>query len=421
MPELRTSAWYGDELLELELPPEWDVEVVRPDTPARLGDDEIAAALEHPIGQAPLRELARGRRRCTILVDDLTRPTPVGRILPHALRQLADAGVVEEEVTLVVASGAHRPGDHASALRKLGGAGERCRVLVHDARAPTKLLGRTALGTPVRVNTVVAEADLVVGIGGVYPQHSLGFGGGAKLALGVLAERSIARLHYRHGTVGGTHDVDNDFRRDLDEVARIVGLRTTVAAHVDADRELVRVVAGDHERYFPDAVAFSRRAFAAPHPGDADVVIANAYPSDVSLTFALSKGQVPLVRAAPHASRVLVAACPEGAGLHRLFPNVAPPRLARARHAYLIARHRPGDTLAVATRVLERRRYSGTAPARRPIHLYVPSDARLPAHVTPTRDWQEVVSAIVEEQSDRERIRALVYACAPLQVVGAAQ
>jgi nickel-dependent lactate racemase len=48
----------------------------------------------------------------------------------------------------------------------------------------------------VLVNRHVAAADYVIGIGGVYPQNSTGFGGGAKLALGVLGRRSIVNLHY---------------------------------------------------------------------------------------------------------------------------------------------------------------------------------------------------------------------------------
>ena len=66
--------------------------------------------------------------------------------------------------------------------------------------------------------------------------------------------------------------------------------------------------------------------------GDADVVISAAYPIDVSLTFMRSKGIIPLLHAAPGASRVLVAACPEGVGHHGLFPFVPNPQRWRYRH-----------------------------------------------------------------------------------------
>ena len=58
---LRTAAWYGDRPLPLELPAGWRVTTLRPSTPPPLDDHQIALALERPVGQPPLRELARGR------------------------------------------------------------------------------------------------------------------------------------------------------------------------------------------------------------------------------------------------------------------------------------------------------------------------------------------------------------------------
>ncbi|MDB5067936.1 MAG: hypothetical protein JWM18_4370, partial [Chloroflexi bacterium] len=69
------AAWYGDALLELPHPPGWTVETHLPSTPPPLAHDDLVRALEHPVGQAPIRELAAGRRRPLIIVDDLTRPT----------------------------------------------------------------------------------------------------------------------------------------------------------------------------------------------------------------------------------------------------------------------------------------------------------------------------------------------------------
>ncbi len=64
----------------------------------------------------------------------------------------------------------------------------------------------------------------------------------------MLGRRSIVALHYRHPSMDGSYEVGNDFRRDLDQVAAMVGLHTSVSVHVDADRRPVRVVCGDHRR-----------------------------------------------------------------------------------------------------------------------------------------------------------------------------
>src|SRR3954469_3887105 len=382
---MRTAAWYGDRELELTFPDGWEVEVHTPRTGPPLSDEEIDAALGDPVGQAPLDVLGRGRLRPLIVVDDLTRPTPAARVIPGVLRRLAAAGIAAGDVTILLATGTHRGAGREAFVKKIGPeAAAACRLLVHDDAGDLVKVGRTSFGTPVIVNRAVADSDLVIGVGGVYPQHSTGFGGGAKLALGALGRASTSRLHYGHPSMEGSYDIDNDFRRDLGEIAALIGLRTSVSAHVDADREIVRLVCGDHDRYYADAVAFAREAYLAPLPGDADVVISNAYPIDVSLTFMRSKGIIPLLHAAPGASRILVSACPEGVGHHGLFPFVPNPGRWRYRHMARRARARPGvipRALARrATRMLRRRGTPAApapapAPEPRPIWLHPPGRA----------------------------------------------
>src|SRR5439155_21350192 len=131
------------------------------------------------------------------------------------------------------------------------------------------------------------------------------------------------------------------FRHAPDEVARLICRRTMVSLNVDSRRQPVRIVCGDHERYYADAVAFSRDVYRAPPPGDADVVMATAYPMDDSMTFSRSKGVIPLTYAAPSASRVLIAACPEGVGLHGIFPFTNGPRFERSLHLARVIAHDP--------------------------------------------------------------------------------
>jgi nickel-dependent lactate racemase len=426
---LRTAAWYGDRPLPLELPAGWRVTTLRPSTPPPLDDHQIALALERPVGQPPLRELARGRSRPLVIVDDPTRPTPAGRVLPVVLLHLAEAGIPAGAVRVLVATGTHGPPRPEALAAKVGPeAAAACRLLVHDHTRDLARVGRTSFGTPVLVNREVLASDLVIGVGGVYPQHSTGFGGGAKLALGVLGKRSIVALHYRHPSMDGSYEVANDFRRDLDQVAAMVGLHTSVSVHVDADRRPVRVVCGDHRRYYPEAVAFSLWAYRAPGPGDADVVIANAYPIDVSLTFMRSKGVSPLLLAKPGASRVLVSACSEGGGHHGLFPFVDAPRRQGLLHLARTVSARPGTVPAKAARrlraALRRGRGGGSAApgGGRPIWLHVPGRPAvdLPAEIpgmTALGAWPEVLARIDAEQGHRPGIEVAVYPCAPLQVL----
>ncbi|HKO23509.1 MAG TPA: hypothetical protein VJY65_02085 [Chloroflexota bacterium] len=71
--------------------------------------------------------------------------------------------------------------------------------------------------------------------------------------MGVLGFRSIANLHYRHQSIGwGTPNNHSTFRRDLDEIARMIGLRTTVSLLLNAERDVIDVICGDPHAYDAD-------------------------------------------------------------------------------------------------------------------------------------------------------------------------
>ena len=73
----------------------------------RAGIDLVREAMANPIGSQKLSELARGKKSCTVIISDHTRPVPSRDILPPMLEQLR-AGNPEIQITLLVATGFHR-------------------------------------------------------------------------------------------------------------------------------------------------------------------------------------------------------------------------------------------------------------------------------------------------------------------------
>jgi nickel-dependent lactate racemase len=426
---LRTGAWYGEQMLRLPVPRSWQVNTFTPNGGVPLTDAEIAERLESPVGQPPILELCRGKARPLLIVDDLNRPTPAARVVPAVLRQLQDAGIAARDVGIIMAPGTHGAPPADALVKKVGAAAAgACRLFVHDCNRDVVKVGRTSFGTPVYVNKHVAASDFLVGIGGLYPNYTAGFGGGSKLALGVLGFRSIATLHYGHRSMGwGTSDGQNHFRRDLDEIAHQIGLGTIVSLLLNGDREVVGVHCGDPRACHAVALRSAQEAFRVPPPDEqTDVVLANAYPNDLSLTFARMKGMAPLERAPLGASRIAIASCSEGLGFHGLFPFLNAPRYHRQRMLALRARvllARPRLLLQKVYRLLSRRH--GRRPAaRNPIWLYRPAAANgpsLPAEIPGIRvtsSWDEIIEAVRREQSGRDALRATVYTCAPLQWLG---
>jgi lactate racemase len=421
---LRTGAWYGDRPVNLGFPDDWEVNVLWPRTPQPLSDSDMVAALEHPTYQAPISKLCVGKSRPVLVVDDLNRPTPVAAVMPIVLAQFKQGGIPLNKITVVLASGMHAPPGRDAIVKKLGSeAAATCRVVIHDCNHRLVTVGQTRFGTPVMVNPEVAQSDFVVGIGGLYPNHTAGFGGGSKLVLGTLGCRSIAHLHTHQGAGWGGAP-DGDLRRDLDEIASLVQMRTMITLHVDAERRVVRMHCGDHFTYYKEAVAFCRTAYSIQPPEGADVVVSNTYPNDVSLTFARMKGMAPLrAWAPPHATRIAVAACTEGIGRHNLFPLAKFPDpvwfRAVARRASVM---RFGEvTKMLASRIARPVRPGNAGRSQRPpIWLYCTGKADKLLHcslpdIRITCSWECILQSIAREQGDKTRLKVFVYPCAPLQ------
>ena len=66
---LRWRAWHGDESLELEFPPPFEVVVYPPKDGADIGAEGIRQAFANPIGGPRIAELSRGKRSAVIVVD----------------------------------------------------------------------------------------------------------------------------------------------------------------------------------------------------------------------------------------------------------------------------------------------------------------------------------------------------------------
>ena len=72
-------------------------------------DKAVADALANPINTEPLSKLAKGKSKACIVICDITRPVPNKTLLPPVLRILENAGMAPEQITILIATGTHRP------------------------------------------------------------------------------------------------------------------------------------------------------------------------------------------------------------------------------------------------------------------------------------------------------------------------
>ena len=116
------AAWREPDFLELKFPDSWNVSICKmncADGP-ELSDNQIRESLTNPIGTPKLSELAKGKNSVAICVDDMTRITPVSKIMPFILEELEEAKITRDQIIILLAIGGHRPMNRHDCILKLG-------------------------------------------------------------------------------------------------------------------------------------------------------------------------------------------------------------------------------------------------------------------------------------------------------------
>ncbi|MFQ5999945.1 MAG: lactate racemase domain-containing protein [Candidatus Bathyarchaeia archaeon] len=290
-------AWFGDGELKLKFPEEWDVnvQVMKGHGKRSVNEEEIIRALRNPVGTKPLSRLAQGKKDVVIIFDDMTRPTKVYEVVPHVIDELRRAGIKDDNIRFVCASGSHGVFDREDFVKKLGeSVVESYPVFNHNPYANLVYSGRTKYGTPVEINAEVMACDLKIAIGCIVPHPYFGYGGGAKIVLpGVASMRSIC---YNHGDLGGfslaqdhrkVHpscelaygrvNEENVLRLDSEEAAKTIGLDMIVNVLVDLRRKSTDVFVGDVIKAQREGVEVAKEHYLTPVLPEADIVVSNAY------------------------------------------------------------------------------------------------------------------------------------------------
>ena len=219
---------------------------------AGSGVEIVRAAMASPIDSPRLCELARGKKNCVVIVSDHTRPVPSRDILPPMLEELR-AGSPDIEVTLLVATGFHRPTSTKELEDKLGREiMESCRVVVHDCRdaASNLRIGTLPSGAPCVVDRLAVETELLVAEGFIEPHFFAGFSGGRKSVLPGVADqvtvlgnhcsRFIDSPFARTGVLDG-----NPIHEDMLAAAEMAKLAFIVNVVIDEEKKTVAAFAGN--------------------------------------------------------------------------------------------------------------------------------------------------------------------------------
>jgi len=335
MPQV--SVPWGQTQCTISLPEDWTVEQVA-DSLLRPAPEDWADRLALVLGQPgtglSLEKLlaARPGGRIVVVVEDVTRHSPLPQILGVVMRELEHCRVGRERIEFVFATGMHTPMSDAQAAEKLGPAADGVAWRCNPWQRPDAYVsvGRCE-GVDIQIDRGVATADLRILVSSVSPHLQAGFGGGYKMLIpGCASLQTIRHLHRRG--LGrtfrqwvGTDGVHNPMRRLIDGAGAMIdehhGASFALQYLLDEADLPSSVAAGD---VLPTQRMLAKQCAVAcgvlvNEPGD--VVIANAHPRDFDLWQSFKCIPNTLWAARRDGVVICLTRCP--AGVHGMsFPRI---------------------------------------------------------------------------------------------------
>jgi nickel-dependent lactate racemase len=317
---VRVDLAYGRRGTSVEVPDSADV--ILPADAAALPDEDgtIRATLARPVTGPSLQSLAGGAHRVAVVFPDLTRPMPNRIVLPPLLDELARAGVPDNRVTLLCATGTHRQATEAEMAELIGPElVARYRVVDHDARSDDHVQVGEVDGVTIGLQREYVEADLRVITGFVEPHFFAGFSGGPKAVCpGLAAMETILEAHHprriadaRATFLTRTGNPVHDFVR---AAVALAPPHLSLDVAINRARRVTAVFTGPlpaaHDVACAHVGAAARREVAAPY----DLVVSTngGHPLDRNLYQAV-KGMAAADRVRRDGGTVLMAAaCADG-------------------------------------------------------------------------------------------------------------
>ena len=211
----------------------------------------VEKSLESPVGTPRLSVMAEGKKNIVIIASDHTRPVPSKIIIPLMLEEIRH-GSPDADVTILISTGCHRATTQKELEDKFGsGIVSKEKIVIHDCDNSEMVnLGKMPSGGEIIINSIAADADLLVAEGFIEPHFFAGFSGGRKSVMPGIASRKtvvynhnaefIAHPCARAGVVEG-----NPVHIDMLYACRAAKLAFICNVVINSSKDIVYAVAGD--------------------------------------------------------------------------------------------------------------------------------------------------------------------------------
>ena len=314
---------YGEKTADLRLPLSIRSLEMKTLAPILNPEKAILSALEDPIESPSLLKTAHGKKTACVVISDFTRPVPNKIILPPLLSTLEAAGLKPQDITILIATGMHRP-NLGKELENLVGNHilDRYPIENHYCRkAETYRKIDEIEGAPIEINTRYLDADLKILTGLIEPHFYAGYSGGRKAILpGISSFETMKFMHsYKmidHPSVTNCLLEGNPFHEYGIRVCELARPHFILNVVINQKREIAGIFAGDYNHAHLAGCRLVEEHALAPVEKRMDMVITSGggFPLDATF-YQISKALIcarDILK--PGGTIVVACECREGLG-----------------------------------------------------------------------------------------------------------
>lgn len=330
---------YGKEFIELDVDDNVDILVSQAGEfkAEKSEEDLVRDALLNPIGSEKLSDLVKGKEKITIITSDHTRPVPSHITMPILLEEIRSTNP-EADITILIATGFHRPTTHEELVNKFG---EEIvnneKIIVHKSGVDEDMveLDRLPSGGRLLLNKHAINTDLLISEGFIEPHFFAGFSGGRKSVLpGVASEKTVLANHcskFIASDYSRTGILDeNPIHKDMAFAAEQAKLAFILNVVIDAEKKIINAFAGDRVKAHAEGCDFVR-GLSTIEGVNADIAITSngGYPLDQNVYQSVKSMTAAEAAAADDGIIIEVSRCNDGHGgesFYKTFKEAANPK-----------------------------------------------------------------------------------------------
>lgn len=330
---------YAKEFIELEVGD--DVAVLESQAgnfKAEKSEEELVRdALKNPIGSEKLSDLVKGKKTITIISSDHTRPVPSAITMPILLEEIRSTNP-NAEITILIATGFHRPTTHEELVDKYGQEiVDNENIIVHKSGVDEDMVELDTLpsGGRLLLNKHAINTDLLIAEGFIEPHFFAGFSGGRKSVLpGIASEKTVLANHCSKFIASDYSRTgileENPIHKDMEFAAEQAKLAFILNVVIDAEKKIINAFAGDRVKAHFEGTEFVR-SLSTIDGVNADIAITSngGYPLDQNVYQSVKSMTAAEAAAADDGVIIEVSRCNDGHGgesFYKTFKEAEDPK-----------------------------------------------------------------------------------------------